>query len=119
MGAVAPPLTVQPSFFVAFDDTGGAYLLMGYSGGGNLAYHVTRVLEAQGKRVARVVMFDSARNLAQVEYDRDLARQLARDYMDADGFRPYGSRPIFPHSQAMWGASNSSTVRSNGISNYG
>jgi thioesterase domain-containing protein len=75
-------------------DSDGPYLLMGYSGGGNLAYHVARVLEARGKRVARVVMFDSARNLAQVEYDRDLARQLARDYMAADEFRPYVENAI-------------------------
>ncbi len=75
-------------------DSDGPYLLMGYSGGGNLAYHVARVLEARSKRVARVVMFDSARNLAQVEYSRDLARQLARDYMDTDEFRPYVDNAI-------------------------
>ncbi len=55
---------------------------------------MARVLEAQSKRVARVVMFDSSRNLAQVEYGRDLARQLASSYMDTDEFQPHVDNAI-------------------------
>jgi len=39
-------------------------------------------------------MFDSSRNLAQVEYGRDLARQLASSYMDTDEFQPHVDNAI-------------------------
>lgn len=38
-------------------------LLVGYSGGGNLAFEVTRQLEARGRMVSGILMFDSYRRL--------------------------------------------------------
>jgi len=70
-------------------DPVGPYQMVGYSGGGNLAYYVARALEKRRKRVSRIVMFDSARNIARVDYGVEEPRQLAAQFMDDDAFRPY------------------------------
>jgi len=70
-------------------DARGPYRLAGYSGGGNLAYHVARALEERGKHVADLTMFDSARNLKPIHYKAEQARQLAIDFMADEVVRPY------------------------------
>lgn len=70
-------------------DPEGPYRLAGYSGGGNLAYYVARELENRGKRIADLVMFDSGRHLARVDYSPEAARKLATDFMEDEAVRPY------------------------------
>ena len=67
----------------------GPYTLTGYSGGGNMAYHVARELEARGEQVSRIVMIDSGRHLKKVRFSPDYARQLALTFLSDDAVRPY------------------------------
>ncbi|MFT5819815.1 MAG: amino acid adenylation domain-containing protein [Crocinitomix sp.] len=39
----------------------GPYTLMGYSGGGNIAFEVTKILESKGEKVSKIIMIDSYR----------------------------------------------------------
>jgi non-ribosomal peptide synthase protein (TIGR01720 family) len=41
------------------ESAGGAPVLLGYSGGGNLAFAVTKALEAEGGRVAALILLDA------------------------------------------------------------
>ena len=63
----------------------GPYLLFGYSGGGNLAFHLALRLEARGHRVSDVVMLDSSRFLARIPFPKTEAERLAKEFLaDAD-----------------------------------
>jgi len=72
-------------------DSGAAppYVLLGYSSGGNLAYHVAKVLEDRGADVSAIVMIDSGVRLKNMRYSPELVRRLADDFLDQEELRPY------------------------------
>jgi hybrid polyketide synthase/nonribosomal peptide synthetase FtdB len=72
----------------------GPHVLLGYSSGGNLAYHVAGVLESRGRSVRAVVMVDAARSLSAYPYHHDQVMQVARDYLDHEAIRPYCASPV-------------------------
>jgi diaminobutyrate--2-oxoglutarate aminotransferase len=65
------------------------YLLFGYSSGGNLAYHVARELESRGKRVASLIMLDSARHLAELNIPFEKVTQVANDFLSSEVARQF------------------------------
>ncbi len=67
----------------------GPYVLFGYSGGGNLAFHVARELEARGESVAAVIMLDSSRFLERFPFPKDEPHRLATEFLNADGVKEY------------------------------
>ena len=63
---------VQPS---------GTLLLLGYSGGGNLAFHVAQELERRGRRVGDIVMLDATRLLRPYPFPEAEADRLAESFL--------------------------------------
>ncbi|CAM2010571.1 amino acid adenylation domain-containing protein [Acanthopleuribacter pedis] len=63
----------------------GAVTLMGFSGGGKLAFQVAVALEARGRKVAKVVMIDAARYLQPLPFKEDDLRDVAREFLDGVG----------------------------------
>jgi fengycin family lipopeptide synthetase D len=45
----------------------GPYNFIGYSGGGNIAFEVTKVLEQRGEKVSKIIMIDSTRKQMKLE----------------------------------------------------
>ena len=72
----------------------GPYLLFGYSGGGNLAYHVAKVLEGRDKVVSAVVMVDASRRLAPVPQDPALVDEIVGDFLQHESIRPLLTTPL-------------------------
>ena len=72
-------------------DPQGPYVFFGYSSGGNLAYHVARVLEERGKRVSRIVMVDSARKLARIPIPKQEVDQVVADFLSHESTLPFDS----------------------------
>jgi fengycin family lipopeptide synthetase E len=70
-------------------DPDGPYVLFGYSSGGNLAYHVTRELEERGRRVASIIMVDSARKLEPTPYSDEEIEKVTNDFLGNESVRPY------------------------------
>ena len=70
-------------------DPDGPYLFFGYSSGGNLAYHVTREIEARGRRVCDILMIDSARKFEKFQYKEEEVRKVANDFLNHESNRPY------------------------------
>jgi len=62
----------------------GPYILFGYSGGGNIAYRVTRELESRGLPVALVCMLDSSRFYKTFDFPPDEPRRLAAEFLSHD-----------------------------------
>jgi amino acid adenylation domain-containing protein len=75
-------------------DPSGPYLLFGYSSGGNLAYHVAHLLEQRGRRVACVVMVDSARKYRRTPYSDEEITSVADQFLSHESIQPYVSSPI-------------------------
>jgi thioesterase domain-containing protein/acyl carrier protein len=75
-------------------DPEGPYLFFGYSSGGNLAYHVTLEIERRGRRVADIVMIDSARKLARIPFAPEEARATADRYLHHESSLPYLSSAV-------------------------
>ena len=75
-------------------DPHGPYLLFGYSSGGNLAYHVMQLLEQRGRRVACIVMVDSARKYERTPYSDEEIARVADRFLGDDSIQPYVSSPI-------------------------
>jgi diaminobutyrate-2-oxoglutarate transaminase len=65
------------------------YVLLGYSSGGNLAYHVAFELEARGKAVRSVIMVDSARRLTELNIPYEKMTQIARDFLSGESVDRY------------------------------
>jgi amino acid adenylation domain-containing protein len=60
----------------------GPYILMGYSAGGNLAFHVAKELERKGHEVSALILIDSYRRLEAVSYSQqELEEEVGRYYM--------------------------------------
>lgn len=66
-------------------DPDGPHLLFGYSGGGNLAFHVAHELERRGRPVSAVVMLDASRFLKYFDFPEAEADRLTRAVLEADG----------------------------------
>jgi len=70
-------------------DRHGPYLLLGYSYGGNLAFHVAQELERRGNRVRALVMVDSSRRLARFTYPEGEPERLAQEFIGHENLRAY------------------------------
>lgn len=70
---------------IAEVDPEGPHILFGYSGGGNLAFHVALELERRGRCVSDIVMLDSSRFLKCFVFPEEEADRLARSVLEADG----------------------------------
>jgi amino acid adenylation domain-containing protein len=70
------------------------YVLFGYSGGGNLAFHVARELENRGRRVGAVVMLDSARFERRFAFPPGEARRVAEQFLEAESVKAYLTSPV-------------------------
>lgn len=66
-------------------DPDGPHLLFGYSGGGNLAFHVARELERRGRPVSAIVMLDASRFLRCFDFPEEEADRLTSAVLEADG----------------------------------
>jgi thioesterase domain-containing protein len=75
-------------------DPEGPYRLLGYSSGGNLAFHVAAELERRGRPVAAIVMLDSARNVSPYPYLEADVLKAAEAFMNHDTIRPYLATPV-------------------------
>ncbi|MCF3650807.1 amino acid adenylation domain-containing protein [Synoicihabitans lomoniglobus] len=72
----------------------GSIVLGGYSAGGNLAYHVTAELERRGRRVAAIVMFDSAQVVHPITFPPGECEKVTAAFLDHESIRPYVSTPL-------------------------
>jgi thioesterase domain-containing protein/acyl carrier protein len=70
-------------------DPTGPYRFLGYSSGGNLAYHVTGEMERQGLAVASILMVDSARQYRRLPFDPDEVRRISAEFLAHESNRPY------------------------------
>jgi len=75
-------------------DPAGPHVLMGYSAGGNLAYHVAGELEARGRRVAAIIMIDSGQVRRPVEFPPDACERVTNEFLDHESVRPYVATPV-------------------------
>jgi amino acid adenylation domain-containing protein len=75
-------------------DPDGPLILFGYSSGGNLAYHVTRVLEERGRRVVGIIMIDSARKLAPVPVSETEIAAITNNFLGDESIKPYLASPV-------------------------
>ncbi|MDM0053053.1 AMP-binding protein [Variovorax sp. J22R115] len=80
-------------------DPQGPYLLLGYSSGGNLAYHVARELERRGRRVAAIVMIDSARQLRPTPLADEEIERASESFLGDPSVQPYLASPVL-HEKA-------------------
>lgn len=78
----------------------GPYVLLGYSGGGRLAYHVAVELERRGLAVAGVVMVDSSRYLARIPVPKDEVDRMVLQFVESDEVRPFLTTALL-HDKAV------------------
>ncbi len=67
----------------------GPYLLLGYSSGGNLAYHVAQELERRRLVVSAVLMIDSARQYRTVPFDPEEVTRITDEFLAHESNKPY------------------------------
>ncbi|MGH1540700.1 MAG: AMP-binding protein [Arenicella sp.] len=60
-----------------------APVLLGYSGGGKIAYQVARALEQRNMKVGGLIFLDSARYLQPIAVSEDNWQEAARDFFDS------------------------------------
>lgn len=72
----------------------GPCTLLGYSGGGRLAYHVAAELERRNLPVAGVVMLDSSRYLARIPVSNEEVERMVLQFVESDEIRPYLISPL-------------------------
>lgn len=65
------------------------YVFIGYSAGGNLAYHVAKELERKGQHVSDIIMIDSAQVCQQVNYPELEVRHTIERFLNDDSIKPY------------------------------
>ncbi len=75
-------------------DIEGPYLLLGYSAGGNLAYHVAHELERQGKTVSDIIMIDSAQLEEKLNYPENEVKKTANQFIHHESMQPYLNSPM-------------------------
>ena len=66
-------------------DPDGPHLLLGYSGGGNIAFHVARELERRGRSVSAIVLIDASRFLRCFDFPEEEADRLTSAALETDG----------------------------------
>ena len=79
---------------IASVDPLGPYVLLGYSAGGNLAYHVAAELERRGREVSDIVMVDSSRLVGRLVFPDGEAESVASNFLNHESVRPYLSSAI-------------------------
>lgn len=79
---------------IAAAQPAGPHVLLGYSAGGNLAFHVAAELERRGRRVSAVVMIDSGRILEPYPFLEDIVRQTAAEFLTHPAIQPYCTTPV-------------------------
>lgn len=79
---------------IAAEQPSGPLVLLGYSAGGNLAFHVAAELERRGRPVANVVMIDSGRIVEPYPYLEDAVRQAAAGFLTHPAIQPYCATPV-------------------------
>ncbi|ACB75256.1 amino acid adenylation domain-containing protein [Opitutus terrae] len=75
-------------------DPAGPHVLMGYSAGGNLAYHVAAELERRGARVAGVVMVDSGRLLRPMTIPAGEVERVTAEFLGHESVRDHVATPV-------------------------
>src|SRR5262249_35617104 len=75
-------------------DPNGPYILFGYSSGGNLAYHVARVLKERQHRVAGIIMVDSARKFAPLPMGETEIAAITSNFLGDESIKPYLASPV-------------------------
>jgi tyrocidine synthetase-3 len=72
----------------------GPCILLGYSGGGNLAFHVAAELERRGRQVSDIIMIDSGRILSPYPYLHDVVMRIATEFLADETIAPYCATPV-------------------------
>jgi len=72
----------------------GPYVLLGYSGGGNLAFQVALLLEQRGQEVTDIIMIDSSRRLQTFHIPEEEVMGVAQEFLNHDSIRPYVTNPV-------------------------
>ena len=94
--------------------------LLGYSGGGNFAFHVTRALEAMGRKVRTILMIDSHRRLQAATVETNIIVQEIDDLMKAPEIAVYMESPAMRkdfrkrairYAEELYGRTDTGTVR--------
>jgi amino acid adenylation domain-containing protein len=75
-------------------DAEGPYLLFGYSGGGNLAFHVAKELEERGKCVSDIIMVDSGQFKENFQFPEGEAQRIASQFLNDESVKPYITSPV-------------------------
>jgi thioesterase domain-containing protein len=75
-------------------DPAGPHVLMGYSAGGNLAYHVAAELERRGAVVAGVVMIDSGRVLRPMVIPSGEVERVTAAFLGHESVREHVAAPV-------------------------
>ena len=75
-------------------DPAGPYLLLGWSAGGNLAFHVAAELERRSRCVSDIVMVDSGRRLLPLVFPEGEATRVAQMFLSDESIQPYVSSAV-------------------------
>jgi len=75
--------------FVMSIDAEGPYLFLGYSSGGNLAFHAAKEMENRGMRVSDIIMIDSGRKTERFHFDEEEVQKVADVFLNHESNRPY------------------------------
>lgn len=72
----------------------GPCVLLGYSSGGNLAFHVAAEIERRGGQVSDLVMVDSGRNVSPYPYLEEAVLAAAHSFLEHETIKPYCNTPV-------------------------
>lgn len=72
----------------------GPYLLLGWSAGGNLAFHVAAELERRGRCVSDIVMVESGRRLHRLVPPEGEATRVAQMFLSQESIQSYVSSAV-------------------------
>ncbi|MBV8418351.1 MAG: amino acid adenylation domain-containing protein [Verrucomicrobia bacterium] len=75
-------------------DPAGPYLLLGWSAGGNLAFHVADELERRGRCVSDIVMVESGRRLHRLVLPEGEGTRVAQMFLNQESIRPHVSSAV-------------------------
>ncbi|MCP4990315.1 MAG: amino acid adenylation domain-containing protein [Colwellia sp.] len=70
-------------------DPNGPYTLFGYSGGGNLAFHLAKELENRGRCVSDIIMMDAGKHINKVSFPEEKIKEMTLNIVNHEGFDPY------------------------------
>lgn len=72
----------------------GPCVLLGYSSGGNLAYHVATELARRGHEVTDIIMIDSARKMAPFIYPDSEIVRIHREFIEHPSLQSYFAKDV-------------------------